>query len=147
MGVSVIVLNAEDERPDEYDLSETTRAVPLVISSTNSFCVIVRVESIHPRFFLLVVVPVDCMYIMFISCLMEHGMALSGFCIGWLLRNGRVQLCVNGAPLSPLVSLFLVYGCLCLVSGLGAVCYHILFPLSSFFSLQSKIGGCDYFEF
>ena len=70
-------------------------------------------------------------------------MALSGFCIGWLLRNGRVQLCINGAPLSPLVSFFLVYGCLCLVSGLGAVCYHILFPLSSFFSLQSKIGGCD----
>jgi hypothetical protein len=71
MGVSVIVLNAEDERRDEYDLSETTRAVTLVMSSTNSFSasgVIVRVGSVHPRFFqfvkmgspVLVVVPVDC---------------------------------------------------------------------------------------
>jgi len=106
MGVSVSVLNAEDERPDAYDPSETIRAVPLIMSSTNSFSasgVIVIFGSIHPKFFqfvnmgssILVVVPAECMYIVFISYLMEHGMMLFGFCIGWLLRNGRVRLLVR----------------------------------------------------
>eukprot|EP00979_Chaetoceros_neogracilis_P004133 scaffold724_cov264-Chaetoceros_neogracile.AAC.7 len=106
MGVSGSVLNAEDERPDAYDPSETIRAVPLILSSTNSFSasgVIVIFGSIHHKFFqfvnmgssILVVVPAECMYIMFISYLMEHGMMLFGFCIEWLLRNGRVRLLVR----------------------------------------------------
>ena len=72
MGVSVSVLNAKDERPDAYDPSETTRAVPLMMSSTKSFSasgVIARVGSIHQRFFqfvkmgssVLVFFPVECM--------------------------------------------------------------------------------------